>query len=445
MQNIIPVYVGVEPYIFVSYAHTDNDHVMTIIQWLNDNYYRVWYDEGVEIGQDFPTEIVIKLKECTQFVIVISDTSVNRRWVKKEVQLAEYYNKKILPIYLEKTSFPIDIEHILVLKQGIRKYELDEETFFKYLEKGVKKECQGANSAMELTLVSEHKLIWKEEVTRVTEETRTKIGDYILFGTYYAAPVLWRVIHLDQQGNPLLFSEKILCLKVFDAGGSYHTDSERRKNGSNYWTDSNIRQWLNSSQDKIDWIQNAPSAANLVGQNTYDTEPGFLSENNFTLTERTAIMPVIHPVLLAKIDNGKRDGGAELHQYEHDIEKVITNYNQAYYQNVTDSMFFLDVRQLKEYVNDRGWKINSKPTPEAVRHNKSIFSNFVTTSKYCDYSLSSPFATTSDVVRMVKSDGSVYFNVGTGLGTRPACYINLSTVIFTSGSGIEINPYRIKR
>lgn len=43
------------------------------------------------------------------------------------------------------------------------------------------------------------------------------------------------------------YAEKIISLKMFDAKGSYHKNKDRRKWGSNYWKDSNIRQWLNSS------------------------------------------------------------------------------------------------------------------------------------------------------------------------------------------------------
>jgi hypothetical protein len=41
---------------------------------------------------------------------------------------------------------------------------------------------------------------------------------------YYNEPILWRVINIDKDGDPLLFSEHILCLKAFDSAGAYHPD-----------------------------------------------------------------------------------------------------------------------------------------------------------------------------------------------------------------------------
>lgn len=142
MSEIIPAYVGEEPYIFISYAHQDKDEVLKAISWLNEKGFRVWYDEGIEFGEDFPTDIAFKLERCFQFVVFISTYSINRRWVKKEIKLAEYYEKKILPIFLEKIVFPKDVEHIIAIIQGIRKYDVDENRFYKYMEKGLKKECR---------------------------------------------------------------------------------------------------------------------------------------------------------------------------------------------------------------------------------------------------------------------------------------------------------------
>ncbi|TCO68096.1 hypothetical protein [Marinisporobacter balticus] len=40
-----------------------------------------------------------------------------------------------------------------------------------------------------------------------------KTGDYIQFGKYNAVPILWRVINIDEDGDSLLFSDKIICFK----------------------------------------------------------------------------------------------------------------------------------------------------------------------------------------------------------------------------------------
>ena len=50
------------------------------------------------------------------------------------------------------------------------------------------------------------------------ESTRTviKIGDYLQMGTYDGEPILWRCVDVDRN-DYLMLSDKILCLKPFDA------------------------------------------------------------------------------------------------------------------------------------------------------------------------------------------------------------------------------------
>lgn len=78
------------------------------------------------------------------------------------------------------------------------------------------------------------------------------VGDYLQMGEYYGKPILRRCIAVDGNG-PLMLSDRILCYKCFDAKGSSGVgsharggDDSRTDFGSNYWGDSNIRDWLNS-------------------------------------------------------------------------------------------------------------------------------------------------------------------------------------------------------
>lgn len=39
-----------------------------------------------------------------------------------------------------------------------------------------------------------------------------KIGDYIQFGRYQGEHILWRVIDIDDEGDPLLLADEIITL-----------------------------------------------------------------------------------------------------------------------------------------------------------------------------------------------------------------------------------------
>ena len=50
-------YQGHEPYIFISYSHSDSDAALKIIKALSEAGFRVWYDNGIEAGTEWPEYI----------------------------------------------------------------------------------------------------------------------------------------------------------------------------------------------------------------------------------------------------------------------------------------------------------------------------------------------------------------------------------------------------
>ena len=46
-RHPFPAYLGLDRYIFVSYAHADREEVFQDIAWLNERGLRIWYDEGI--------------------------------------------------------------------------------------------------------------------------------------------------------------------------------------------------------------------------------------------------------------------------------------------------------------------------------------------------------------------------------------------------------------
>ena len=80
-----------------------------------------------------------------------------------------------------------------------------------------------------------------ENVKVVEASNSVQIGEYIQFGVHNNEPILWKVIHIDDTGAPLLFSEKVLEERAFDEPSGVHGFS------SNVWETSSIRHWMNSS------------------------------------------------------------------------------------------------------------------------------------------------------------------------------------------------------
>jgi hypothetical protein len=278
---------------------------------------------------------------------------------------------------------------------------------------------------------------------------KLNIGDYVRFANYQNATILWRVIHLDDRGNPLLLSDRILTLKAFDARGSLYLNDDRKQWGSNDYETSTIRQWLNSSQQNISWIKNKPAAVNLFnGQNAYDSEKGFLSDGNFTANQRSWIVPHQHTIILSDYDDQKKIGGLELFREHPRLPHVIQNHDKARYHKVTDSVFILSVLQLKRYVYDNRNKLGNtyhmaKPTVQAVSQS-TWKDNLLNINKKWVYWLNTPVAKDANDVRVVFDDGVVddfYANADL-IGVRPAVILDVQRVQFKKGgNGTEAKPY----
>lgn len=279
------------------------------------------------------------------------------------------------------------------------------------------------------------------------------IGDYVQMGTYYGQPILWRCVDIDANG-PLMLSDKIICLKPFDAEtssntttGSHSRNSYRQSYGSNYWGDSNMRSWLNSSASagNVNWLCGNPPIDSEVYYNAYDQEAGFLT--NFTQEELNAVKSVTQKSLLSypEIDAGMATTGMEKHSYNYNINNVVANYDTAYAEYVTDKMFLLDVKQVNAVYNNRSVLGDDyyigEPTAECVANSEDKSS--LSTGKKWYYWPRSPYSRNYYGVRCVASDGNVSngYAYNGNVGVRPAFYLNLPSFSITSGAGTESNPY----
>lgn len=278
---------------------------------------------------------------------------------------------------------------------------------------------------------------------------KLQIGDHLRFAKYNHHPILWRVVHLDGEGNPVLLSDRILTIKAYDAAGSAYNNSDRKTWGSNDYEISTLRRWLNSSDSRVTWAKNPPKKEHLfTGDNPYNQERGFLADGNFTVTERTWILPVKHRVLLSDVDNFKRTEGSGGHIEETKLADVITNERTARAHTLTDLVFLLSVKQLKEWIHDRrrilgnGYHM-AKPTTFAV--NQSTWKDkTLHPDKKWYYWLNTPLTSDANNVRAVFDDGTVddlFANADT-VGVRPALKLNAKIANFQKiGDGSAAKPY----
>lgn len=268
-------------------------------------------------------------------------------------------------------------------------------------------------------------------------ETGVQLGDYIRLGSYDGEPILWRCVSVDENG-PLMLSDKVLCDSMpYDAqtsenstSGSHRRSGYRSKYGSNHWRDSDMRSWLNSDAKagQVKWLcGNPPKDGYIMGGGAYDGKAGFL--NGFTRDEAAAIKTVTqrsivsHPEYTAGYIDAS---GADL-PYNTDIDSVADGYEGAHYENITDKVFLLDVKQLCTVYENLG--------SYYIAQNR----NGVNWS----YWLRTPVTDCNHDMRYVSPQGSIGRDAPCKgyYGVRPAFYLDAAYYAVTSGSGTETDPY----
>lgn len=245
-----------------------------------------------------------------------------------------------------------------------------------------------------------------------------ELGSTLILGKYNEMPIEWRVIHIsDDEKSAVVISDRILTMKAFDAaeGGKYNSngnesywttpveemseDIQREVRGDNRWERSNIRAWLNSAKEMVQYDDCAPAASAMSDyKNGYIAEAGFL--NGFTKKELAVILPT-----------------------EVTANGVTT----------TDNVFLLSVGEL-DWLYDADVSIYAKPTPEALEQDEANWYEM-----YLDGAGTTEFfwwlrdADSADACRVMLVNISTMDSIASsqsagleGYGVRPAMTIDLT-------------------
>ena len=264
-----------------------------------------------------------------------------------------------------------------------------------------------------------------------------KVGDYVKMGTYNNASILWRCVSIDDNG-PLMLADRIIDTLAYDAktndnsSSKSHSRSYKRDDyGSNYWKDSNMRSWLNSTAEagKVDWLcGNPPKDGYVSGVGAYNEKAGFL--NAFSKSEIAAMKTVTQRSLVShpEYNKGIVDGDANSDLlYYTDISYAAINYDSAYFETTTEKVFLLDVKQANAV-----WK-NLNGYYVAYNNGGMAW----------PYWLRTPVTDCNHDMRYINSSGQVgrYAPWYSDLGVRPAFYLDSEYFVTTSGSGSQSSPY----
>jgi len=129
-QMPFKAYEGDEPFVFVSYAHTDKLQVYPIIDYLNKTGTNIWYDEGIPVSEDWKSSIVDSLERCSAFLVFITPHIIDSEYVRKEISFALKKQKPFFSIYLKETQLPSKLEFEIGDIQFMKKYLMPDSDFY---------------------------------------------------------------------------------------------------------------------------------------------------------------------------------------------------------------------------------------------------------------------------------------------------------------------------
>jgi Family of unknown function (DUF6273) len=238
---------------------------------------------------------------------------------------------------------------------------------------------------------------------------------------YNGKPILWKVVGRDIEGYPVnsttLMTDSIISIKTFDSKEPGSTNTPRKTNGNSRWSQSNIRQWLNS-QSTSSWFspQNTSDVAPSDGTNGngYEDEKGFLS--NFSSDFVNFIMETENKTVVPTVDGG----GVE---------------------NSKDKVFLFSMTEMglagntgKEgtvipYLNSAGNRV-LKPTQEAIDQSGYKNSALSTSSPYF-YWLRSAFPNYGHIVYRISTNGAFTQSIADNdtIGLAPSVNIDSESAI----------------
>ena len=103
-------YEGDKPYIFISYAHADSDAVMSVVTHMHDRGYRIWYDEGIEVGSEWPECIASHLTGAQLVIAFISNSYMRSDNCRREMHYALSKRIRIINVFIENTDMTPGME-----------------------------------------------------------------------------------------------------------------------------------------------------------------------------------------------------------------------------------------------------------------------------------------------------------------------------------------------
>ena len=100
--------------VFISYAHSDEDEVRSLVKALHENSVTGWLDSAdIAAGESISSSVRAALKRSKVVIVLLSPRALHSEWVQFEIGAAEALEKKIIPVILSGDHLEEQLPDIL--------------------------------------------------------------------------------------------------------------------------------------------------------------------------------------------------------------------------------------------------------------------------------------------------------------------------------------------
>jgi len=179
LEPPFPAYSGTEPFIFVSYAHKDAATVFPDLLALRNAGYRIWFDEGIDPGNEWPAEIAKAVRRTEQFLVFLSPAAAASVNVCNEIHYALKLRKRFLAVYLSLTELPDGLDLSISSIQAILRHQMSAQNYWRKLEKALPDTLRETKAVRQPPVAKQiessgTKVVQKEVLTHSLRDVKTK-------------------------------------------------------------------------------------------------------------------------------------------------------------------------------------------------------------------------------------------------------------------------------
>lgn len=118
-----------EGYAFISYSTKNQAAADALREFLNCKGVATWQAPGdIPVGSKYAQVINRAVRECSCFVLILTEDAQNSVWVSKEVERAINYRRPIVPVQLEDVTLNDEFELYISSDQLIAIQKIDEDS-----------------------------------------------------------------------------------------------------------------------------------------------------------------------------------------------------------------------------------------------------------------------------------------------------------------------------